>query len=51
MDTNERNARARTMYRALGYEEIGIAPTVFNSIPGVNLVLLEKKLEDETHDE
>lgn len=44
MDTNERNARARVMYKKLGYREIGIIPTVFNGIAGVNLVLLEKKL-------
>ena len=44
MDTNERNVRARAMYAALGYSEIGIAPTVFNGIAGVNLVLLEKVL-------
>lgn len=44
MDTNERNARAREMYRALGYSEIGVIPTVFNGIEGVALVLLEKKL-------
>ena len=44
MDTNERNMRARAMYRRLGYEEIGIVPTVFNGIPNVNLVLLEKYL-------
>lgn len=46
MDTNERNDRARAMYRALGYEEIGIAPTIFNGIAGVNLVLLEKSVEE-----
>ena len=45
IDTNERNRRARAMYRKLGYEEIGIVPTVFNGIPHVNLVLLEKNLE------
>ena len=44
MDTNERNARARALYQKLGYREIGIAPTVFNGIEGVNLVLLEKAL-------
>ena len=44
MDTNARNARARAMYNALGYGEIGVVPCVFNGIPGVNLVLLEKKL-------
>lgn len=44
MDTNERNSRARAMYAKLGYKEIGIVPTVFNGIPGVGLVLLEKTL-------
>ncbi len=44
MDTNERNRRARKLYASLGYREIGSVPTVFNGIPGVNLVLLEKKL-------
>lgn len=32
------------MYVKLGYKEIGIVPTVFNGIPGVGLVLLEKAL-------
>ncbi len=44
MDTNARNASARKMYAKLGYTEIGIVPTVFNGIPGVDLVLLEKHL-------
>ena len=44
MDTNAKNARARAMYAKLGYREIGIIPTVFNGIAGVNLVLLEKAL-------
>lgn len=44
MDTNARNLRARAMYGRLGYEEIGVIPTCFNGIAGVNLVLLEKKL-------
>ena len=44
MDTNERNRAARTLYRKLGYTEVDILPTVFNGIPGVNLVLLEKYL-------
>lgn len=44
IDTNERNGKARAMYRTLGYEEIGMVPTVFNGIPNVNLVLLEKYL-------
>ena len=44
MDTNVKNARAREMYKKLRYKEIGVIPTVFNGIEGVNLVLLEKKL-------
>ena len=44
MDTNERNERARAMYKKLGYSEIGIVPCNFNGIEGVNLVLLEKKV-------
>lgn len=44
MDTNIRNQRARAMYKKLGYREAGIAPCVFNGIPGVALVLLEKHL-------
>lgn len=44
MDTNARNARARALYKSLGYSEIGIVPCLFNGIPGVELVLLEKKL-------
>lgn len=44
IDTNARNKAARAMYRKLGYKEIGIVPTVFNGIPGVDLVLLEKHL-------
>lgn len=45
MDTNARNAAARALYHKLGYEEIGIVPCVFNGIDGVQLVLLEKKLD------
>lgn len=44
MDTNSRNARARAMYRKLGFREAGIVPCTFNGIPGVGLVLLEKTL-------
>ena len=32
------------MYNKLGYKEVDIVPTVFNGIPDVNLVLLEKYL-------
>ena len=46
MDTNARNSHARAMYSHLGYKEIGIVPTVFNGIAGVELVLLEKHLDD-----
>lgn len=46
MDTNEKNVNARALYKKLGYEEIGILPTVFNGLEGVQLVLLEKKLVD-----
>ena len=44
IDTNARNETARRLYAHLGYREAGIVPTVFNGIPGVGLVLLEKKL-------
>ena len=44
LDTNERNRAARAMYKKLGYKEIGIVPVVFNGIPDVGLVLLEKNM-------
>ncbi len=44
MDTNEKNMTARALYNKLGYKEIGDFPTVFNGIPDVRLVLLEKHL-------
>lgn len=44
LDTNEKNMAARSMYKKLGYKEIAIVPTVFNGIPNVNLVLLEKQV-------
>lgn len=46
IDTNARNAAARQMYSKMGYKEITIVPVTFNGIPGVNLVLLEKNLEE-----
>lgn len=45
MDTNARNTAARRLYARLGYWEAGIVPCVFNGIPGVQLVCLEKVLE------
>ena len=44
IDTNERNVRARAFYRKHGYREVGTVSCEFNGIPGVGLVLLEKKL-------
>ena len=44
IDTNSRNTAARAFYKKLGYEEIGIVPCEFNGIPGVKLVLLEKRI-------
>ena len=44
MDTNAKNRKARAMYKKLGYEEIDIVPCVFNGIPDVQLVCLEKVL-------
>ena len=45
LDTNARNKAARAFYQKHGYWEIGIVPTVFNGIPGVDLVLIEKEIE------
>ena len=47
IDTNERNLSARAMYRKYGYQEIDVVPTVFNGIPGVRLVLLEKHIRND----
>lgn len=44
IDTNELNVNARRFYKKLNYKEVDILPCVFNGIPNVNLVLLEKKL-------
>lgn len=44
MDTNEKNVGARRLYAKLGYKEIGVFPCVFNNIPDINLVLIEKAL-------
>ena len=44
LDTNEKNTRARFMYKKLGYNEIGIISCDFNGIKNIGLVLLEKKI-------
>jgi GNAT superfamily N-acetyltransferase len=44
MDTNVMNMRARQMYANLGYDEVGVVDCVFNGIPEVKLVCLEKYL-------
>ncbi len=46
MDTNEINSVARSFYKKLGYRESGIVLCVFNGIPNVKLVLLEKKVSE-----
>ncbi len=44
IDTNAKNVVARAMYARRGYIESGIIPTVFNGIPNVMLVCMEKRL-------
>lgn len=44
MDTNANNAVARKLYKSLGYKEPGFVSCVFNGIPNVRLVCLEKKV-------
>ena len=44
LDTNELNTTARNFYKKLNYNEIDILPCLFNGIPNVKLVMLEKKL-------
>lgn len=45
IDTNEKNTAARRLYKHLGYSEIDIIPGVFNGIPDVHLVCMEKKVQ------
>ncbi len=45
MDTNERNIKARAMYKKLGFKEVGTVPCDFNGIKNVKMILLEKCLE------
>lgn len=42
IDTQERNTCARALYRKCGFIEAGTCECVFNGIPGVRLVMLEK---------
>ena len=44
IDTNAVNITARGLYAKLGYTEVGIVPCVFNGIPNVMLVCMEKLL-------
>lgn len=44
MDTNVKNAAARTLYAKLGFKEVGVVDCTFNGIDGVKLVCLEKKI-------
>ena len=44
LDTNAKNTAARRLYASLGYREAGVVPCVFNGIPDVNLVCLEKQI-------
>ena len=44
MDTNGMNVVARSMYKHLGYKEVGMIPCVFNGIPDIPLIMLEKYL-------
>ena len=44
IDTNVRNTRARHLYQKLGYKEEGVVGCVFNGIPDVQLVCMEKYL-------
>lgn len=42
LDTNKKNTAARKLYKKLGYAEAGTVRCIFNGIPGIELVLLEK---------
>lgn len=45
LDTNAKNTAARRFYSKQDYSEAGIVPCVFNGIPNVELVLLEKSID------
>ncbi len=44
IDTNEKNASARALYRKLGFKEVGIVGCDFNGIENIRLVCIEKYL-------
>lgn len=44
LDANSINTPARNLYKKCGFTEAGTFPCVFNGIPGINLVCMEKKL-------
>ena len=44
MDTNAKNTNARKLYNKLNYKEVSIITCIFNGIPNVDLVCLEKKI-------
>ncbi len=45
IDTNAKNEAARRFYQRLGYREIAVMPCNFNGIAGIDLVMLEKKID------
>ena len=49
IDTNVKNIAARSLYKKLGYKEIIVVPTIFNGIPDVEMVIMEKYLDGEEH--
>lgn len=46
IDTNVKNTRARRLYASLGFRESGVIPCVFNGLPDVDLVCLERQVEE-----
>ncbi len=48
IDTQSKNAAARSFYHHLGFSEAGIVYCTFNGIPDVELVCLEKYISDDS---
>ncbi len=44
LDTNEKNIKARSFYKSLGFYEVGIVKSDFNGVGIVNLVCIEKEI-------